>query len=162
MGKVWKAVQNTTYALSGIAMFAVILLIFINVLCRYIFKYSIPWCEELTRYMFIAVIFLTLNVMVSQGASLRVDVLDNFMGPKGKFVMELICSIFSAIALGVFAVSGMQLVEAGKLSVSPSLHIPMNLIYAMLPVGYALALIETVRKEILAIRAYRKKKEEAA
>lgn len=162
MGKVWKAVRNTTYALSGIAMFAVILLIFINVLCRYIFKYSIPWCEELTRYMFIAVIFLTLNVMVSQGASLRVDVLDNFMGPKGKFMMELICSILSAIALGVFSVSGIQLVEAGKLSVSPSLHISMNLIYAMLPAGYALALIETVRKEVLAILAYRKKREEAA
>ena len=48
MSKVWKTIQKVTYAISGFSMFAVIILIFINSLCRYIFKYSIPWCEEMT------------------------------------------------------------------------------------------------------------------
>ncbi len=64
MSKVWKTIQKVTYAISGFSMFAVIILIFINSLCRYIFKYSIPWCEEMTRFMFIATIFFTLNIMV--------------------------------------------------------------------------------------------------
>ena len=68
MSKVWKAIQKVTYAISGFSMFAVIILIFINSLCRYIFKYSIPWCEEMTRFMFIATIFFTLNIMVANKA----------------------------------------------------------------------------------------------
>lgn len=73
MSKVWKTIQKVTYAISGFSMFAVIILIFINSLCRYIFKYSIPWCEEMTRFMFIATIFFTLNIMVANKAALRVD-----------------------------------------------------------------------------------------
>lgn len=158
MAKLWKGIQRIAYTLSGIAMCAVIVLIFVNVLCRYIFKYSIPWCEEVTRYMFIAVIFLTLNIMVAQGASLRVDILDNFLSSKGKFMLELVCSILSAVALAIFTASGAQLVAAGMISVSPSLHIPMCLIYALLPLGYTLALIETIRKGIVSIQEYRQQK----
>ena len=162
MSKVWKAIQKVTYAISGFSMFAVIILIFINSLCRYI-KYSIPWCEEMTRFMFIATIFFTLNIMVANKAALRVDILDNLLHGTAKFILERIIALLTLAALAVFTLSGISLVQAGSLSVSPSLRIPMYYVYALLPLGYFLALIETIRQEVLAIKEFcAKRKEENA
>ena len=144
MRKLWSGIQKITYALAGFTMMAVIALIFVNVLCRYFFLYSIPWCEEVTRYMFIATIFLTINIMVTQHAELRVDLLDNFLKGKAKFFVSRIVDVIVLIALGFFTYSGYQLMLAGRISVSPSLHIPMYFVYALLPLGYALTFISTV------------------
>lgn len=105
MSKVWKTIQKVTYAISGFSMFAVIILIFINSLCRYIFKYSIPWCEEMTRFMFIATIFFTLNIMVANKAALRVDILDNLLHGTAKFILERIIALLTLAALAVFTLS---------------------------------------------------------
>lgn len=100
MSKVWKTIQKVTYAISGFSMFAVIILIFINSLCRYIFKYSIPWCEEMTRFMFIATIFFTLNIMVANKAALRVDILDNLLHGTAKFILERIIALLTLAGTG--------------------------------------------------------------
>ena len=100
MVNIWKWIQRVTYALSAACMAIVILLIFINVICRYITHYSIPWCEEATRYMFVAVIFLTLNTMIAQGSALRVDIIDNYVKGKGKLFLSIIQTILTVVAVG--------------------------------------------------------------
>lgn len=154
MSKLWKAIQKVTYVIAGVSMAAVVVLIFINVIYRYILKSGIPWCEELTRFMFISTIFFTLNIMVANKAALRVDILDNALHGTAKFVLERIIALLTLVALAVFTLSGIQLVQAGSLSVSPSMRIPMYYVYALLPLGYLLAFIETVRQEVIAIREF--------
>ena len=153
---VWNLVQRITYAIAGFTMLAVIALIFINVLCRYFFLYSIPWCEEVTRYMFIATIFLTLNIMVSQRAELRVDLLDNFLKGKAKLVVSCIVYLIVLITLGIMTYSGIMLTIAGKISVSPSLHIPMYIVYGLIPLGYGLTIISVVINMVNDWKEYRK------
>ncbi|MBS5658885.1 MAG: TRAP transporter small permease subunit [Oscillibacter sp.] len=156
MAKLWNIIQRISYAVAAFCMFAVILLIFINVLCRYVFSFSISWSEEMTRYMFIGTLFFTLNIMVSQNAALRVDILDNFIhNQRSKHILNLITYVLTVVALLVFTLSGVMLVQAGLTSVSPSMHIPMWIIYAMMPLGYFLALIEVLRKIAAEIRAIR-------
>lgn len=161
MTKLWKWVQRITCALSAACMAIVILLIFVNVVCRYITHNSIPWCEEATRYMFVAVIFLTLNTMVAQGSALRVDIVDNYVKGKGKVFLSVIQTVLTVVALGVFTYSGVMLMQAGKTSISPAMHIPMYLIYALMPLGYFLALVEVVHQEVVYIRGLKEKEVEA-
>ena len=156
MAKLRNIIQRISYAVAAFCMVAVILLIFINVLCRYVFSFSISWSEEMTRYMFIGTLFFTLNIMVSQNAALRVDILDNFIhNQRSKHILNLITYVLTVVALLVFTLSGVMLVQAGLTSVSPSMHIPMWIIYAMMPLGYFLALIEVLRKIAAEIRAIR-------
>ena len=110
----------------------------------------------MTRYMFIGTLFFTLNIMVSQNAALRVDILDNFIhNQRSKHILNLITYVLTVVALLVFTLSGVMLVQAGLTSVSPSMHITMWIIYAMMPLGYFLALIEVLRKIAAEIRAIR-------
>ena len=113
MAKLWNIIQRISYAVAAFCMFAVILLIFINVLCRYVFSFSISWSEEMTRYMFIGTLFFTLNIMVSQNAALRVDILDNFIhNQRSKHILNLITYVLTVVALLVFTLSGVMLVQA--------------------------------------------------
>lgn len=155
MKRIWDIIQRISYAIAGFAMFAVVVLIFINVVCRYITHYSIPWCEEMPRYLFVAVIFLTLNIMVSQKAALRVDIIDNFVKGKTKLVVGIVNAVLTSIALGVFTISGLSLMQVGAASISPAMHIPMQVIYALLPLGYFLALIEVIRQEVIEIKEFK-------
>lgn len=143
-------------------MFAVIALTFTNVICRYITHYSIPWCEELTRYFFIGVIFLTLNIMVSQKSALRVDIIDNFVKGKKKLIVGIVNAVLTVIALGVFTLSGLSLMQVGEASSSPAMHIPMQFIYALLPIGYFLALIEVIHQQVVEIKEYKNQKRREA
>lgn len=156
MQKVWNLIQRITYALAGFTMLAVIVLIFVNVLCRYFFLYSIPWCEEVTRYMFIATIFLTLNIMVSQRAELRVDLLDNFLKGKAKLIVSFIVYLIVLITLGIMTYSGIMLTAAGKISVSPSLHLPMYIVYGLIPLGYGLTIISVMINMVNDWKEYKK------
>ncbi|MDY5510048.1 TRAP transporter small permease [Dysosmobacter sp.] len=158
MGKLWKTIQNITYTLAAACMASVIALIFINVICRYVTHYSIPWCEEATRYMFILVIFFTLNIMVANGSALRIDIIDNYVKGKGVIILSLIQSGLTVVALGIFTVSGIALMQVGKTSLSPAMHIPMYLVYAIMPLGYLLALIEVVIKEVHFLKEYKQTK----
>jgi TRAP-type C4-dicarboxylate transport system permease small subunit len=157
MGKLWKTIQNITYTLAAACMAIVIVLIFINVICRYVTHYSIPWCEEATRYMFVLVIFFTLNIMVEQGSALRVDIIDNYVKGTGRVILSLIQTVLTVIALGIFTVSGISLMQVGMTSVSPAMHIPMYLVYAIMPIGYFLALIEVIVKEVQFLKDFTKK-----
>lgn len=155
MSKLWIIIQRISHAIAALCMFVLIVLIFINVLCRYVFEFSISWSDEMTRYMFIGTLFFTLNIMVSQNAALRVDILDNIVHGKGTFILDIVTYLLTIVALLVFTISGAMLVQAGFTSVSPSMHIPMWIIYAMMPLGYFLALIEVVRKIVAEIRDFR-------
>ena len=156
MAKLWSIIQRISYAIAAFCMFAVIVLIFINVLCRYVFAFSISWSEEMTRYMFIGTLFFTLNIMVSQNAALRVDILDTLIhSQRSKHILNLVTYLLTIVALLVFTASGIMLVQAAFTSVSPSMHIPMWIIYAMMPLGYFLALIEVLRKTVAELRDMR-------
>lgn len=158
MNKLWQMIQKLSYTIAGFSIFAVIVLIFINVLCRYFFLYSLPWCDELTRYMFIATTFFTLNIMVAQNAALRADILDNFLSEKGKFILNMFSKVVTVIALAAFTYSGFQFtIVAGATSVSPSLRLPMYYVYMLMPLGYFLALIAVIIKSVEDIKEYRSK-----
>ena len=93
----------------------------------------------------------------------KTETYHNLLHGTAKFILERIIALLTLAALAVFTLSGISLVQAGSLSVSPSLRIPMYYVYALLPLGYFLALIETIRQEVLAIKEFcTKRKEENA
>ena len=56
-------------------MAAMAVLVFANVVSRYVFNYSFIWVEELSRYMMIWVGFLGAGLVLRVGAHIAVDVL---------------------------------------------------------------------------------------
>ena len=150
--KFWRALQKKLEAISGLMLLLTILIIFIQVVTRYVFFYSLPWSEELTRYLFIWFVFLSLSVTIRDNLSIRIDFLDQVLKGKAKKVLELIICILSFAILVVFIYSSYQLFLMGFRSKTPAMGIPFYVIYSIMPVGYLLASIEMLIQIILKIK----------
>jgi len=117
------------------SLICTVLLVFVQVIFRYVFNDSLSWSEELTRYIFIWQIWLGTSYGFTKNKHIKVEVLYNFFPPVGKKIM----SVFANLCFLGFCV--FLLANGGKLvqtllvqhSTSPALKIPMYLVYLSLP-----------------------------
>lgn len=57
---------------------SLIILCFLQILFRFVFNFSLSWTEELSRYVFIALVYISASLAVIRGAHVRVEVIDNY------------------------------------------------------------------------------------
>ena len=123
-------------------------LIFFQVLSRFIFNAPLAWSEELARYVFIWTIYISAALAVKQKEHIRVEIgLMIFKGKARKIadlVGNLIFIVFSFFLLkeGVFLVKMLS----SHVQVSPALGLPMNLLYVIIPLGYGLMMLRLLQQ----------------
>ncbi len=149
--KFWRGLQSKLEYLSGLLLFVTIIIIFVQVVTRYVFFYSLPWSEELTRYLFIWFVFLSLSVTVRDNLSIRIDLLDQLLKGNAKKIVHLIVDILSFLIVLVFVYSSYKLFQMGLRSRTPAMRIPFYAIYAIMPVGYLLTAVELLIRIITRI-----------
>ncbi len=111
------------------------LLIFVQVCLRYIFNNSLPWSEELARYIFIWQIWLGTSVAMKEKEHICLDMLNNKLQGKAKLALALLANVLMLLFCAFLAKYGWDLVHSmmtrGNKSVA--LRIPMWIIYSSLP-----------------------------
>lgn len=114
-----------------------LILVFVQVVMRYIFNYSLSWSEELARYIFVWQSWLGFCLALRHGKHIRVDVVSHWLSPKLKIVFELIAWLLSLIMVLFLVTNGFKLLHllASRGQVSPALRVPMGYAYAAVPVS---------------------------
>lgn len=134
---------------------ASVAVIFLQVVMRYVFQSSLSWSEELGRYVFIWLTWLSTSYAVRMKRHLRIEVLPDFFNERGKLLLDI-------LAMSIWCGFGIFLVNKGwfitsmiwrRGQVTAALEIPMALTYAAVPVGAALMSLRLV-DEI--VRSFRK------
>lgn len=119
----------------AVLMFAMATIVTAQVISRYIAGRPFTWSEELARYIFVWMTFLGMAVGVKQGSHVALDILVK----KLKGVSQRVLMIVNNLLLLVFGVclsaSGFELVKLGMLQKSPTLQLPMQYVYAVIPVS---------------------------
>src|SRR3546814_379287 len=78
----------------GSLMLVMTILVFANVVLRYLFNSSLTWVEELTRYMMIWVAYLGAGLALRAGTHVAVEVLQDVMpAPAVKALRGLIATV---------------------------------------------------------------------
>ena len=117
------------------------LVVVLGILARYVFLVSIPWTEELARYLMIWTGFVAFGVAYRRKELIYVRIMVDKLPPRLmgliSFVSDLLCSFF--LVLVIFY--GVRLCLANAAQVSPAARIPMSWIYAAIPLGCALCLV---------------------
>lgn len=129
------------------------LLIFVQVIFRYVLNNSITWSEELARYIFIWMIWLGTSVSMKTKEHIRMDMLMNKVHGKGKIILELVSSII-LLAFCIFLVKYgydlvMSMMARGNKSVA--LRLPMWIVYSSLPFSQfivALRLVGSITADV--------------
>lgn len=144
-------------------MFLMSIIIGIQVVMRYVFQNSLVWSEELSRYMFIWLIYFAVSYTARREKHIRIDAAINLypkkLRPYIEILSELIVLGFS-VFIAVTAVTVFHKITwSGQLS--PAMRIPMQYVYAAPLVGFVLTAIRQVQCILRRIKAIKNHEEVA-
>jgi len=128
-----------------IVMFAaIVVVVFSQVVSRFVFNAPFSWSEELARYLQVWLILLTSAAVLRKGLHLAVDYAVHALPNRAKRFLRILNLGFIIFFLVVVLISGSMLIAATVSQRTPALQMPMWLVYLALPVGSLLMLLEAV------------------
>ena len=128
-------------------MLGMSLLIFVQVVMRYVFNSSLVWSEELARYLFIWLVYFSVSYTAKKEKHIRIEVAIKVFPKKIRPYVD----IFSEVVILGFSlfvvVASFTIIDLIKISGqhSPAMGIPMYLVYAAPFVGFMLTSIRSVQ-----------------
>lgn len=143
--KILEALQGILRRVCAVSFAVMIILVGISVICRYILNNSIVWVEEVIRFSFIWIFFLSMPEVTRFGTHVSLDLLPQTLlhGRPRKILLiaiEIICDVFFIFLIYY----GVVIAKINMAQVSPALGIPYGLIYFAIPVGSLLMLLNSV------------------
>ncbi|MBQ3616237.1 MAG: TRAP transporter small permease [Anaerotignum sp.] len=128
-------------------IFAMSIIIFIQVIMRYVFQNSLTWSEELARYLFVWLVYFSVSFTARRQKHIRIDAAINLYPKKLRPYIDILSEII-VLAFSIFiAVTGVTVFQkiAWSGQMSPAIGIPMQIVYAAPMVGMALTAIRQVQ-----------------
>jgi TRAP-type C4-dicarboxylate transport system permease small subunit len=122
-----------------------VVVVFIQVIMRYIFGSSLVWSEELARYAFIWMIYIGVSYGVKRQAHISVDAFALLFKRKGKFILAT-CANVAFLAFAVILTYFSFDVVNKMNSTSPAMSIPMKWVYAAPMIGLFLTAIRIIQR----------------
>jgi len=121
-------------ALIGTFMATMAVLVIANVLCRYGFGVSLPWTEELSRFLMIAVTYLGAGLALREGRLVAVEILQDLL-PRFLFPLRLLVALIILGFLVVLVWVGVGFAQFAAGQETPVLGISASIPYMIIPVG---------------------------
>ena len=144
------------FFLAGTILFTSLLL-FVNVIMRYVFHNAIYWAEELVRYMMVWLIFLGGSQVAKHEGHITVDVVQMAVPPRVRTVMVhgvRIVAVLFCLVLAYYSYLQMMRVYASK-QISPAMELPMWIPYLSVPVASTLMAVRYLQKLWGSLRSHR-------
>jgi C4-dicarboxylate transporter DctQ subunit len=134
--------------LIGLLMASASVILFANVVARYVFNSGIPWADEVVRYQIVWMVFLGGSVAARQGIHIGIDLLVQTAPVNIGRIIRLAIHAVGVLFCGVLVYYGAELTvqtrEFGQ--VSTALQAPMWMFQLAIPVGSALMAIRFVQQ----------------
>ncbi len=123
-----------------------------SVFCRYVLNDSIVWSEELTRYLFVWIVFLGVPFGIERGAHVSVDFLTQRVSPSLRRRLIVFHNTLVCVFVIILFIPSLNVVRVGMGSNSLSMEIPMGFVYLAFPVGWLLIALYLVRNTLRELR----------
>jgi len=128
-----------------IAMVAVMtVVVFLQVLYRYVFAQSLQWSEELARYLFVWLSIFGAALALQKKGHFGLDLFYRKLSTRLQRFIKFPVYLLMGIVIFVILFHGIILVQKTALQESPAMGISMAWAYASLPVGGALMAIHLI------------------
>ncbi|RPJ81189.1 MAG: TRAP transporter small permease, partial [Acidobacteria bacterium] len=111
--------------------------------------------EEVSRYCYVWITFLGLSLATKTGEHIRVTLAVERLPAGLRRPVVAGVELLSAVTLLGLAVLGFRFMDFTRMSISPALEIPMNVVYAAFPVGCLLAVVRLARALVAVLRGAR-------
>jgi TRAP-type C4-dicarboxylate transport system permease small subunit len=146
--------QHLTLVATGIALVLIMAVVLLQTFTRFVIFHSLPWSEELSRYLFVFIIMIGLNVAIRDDMLIRIDAIDYLLKNRnGKLILTILRLCVGLVVSVIVMWSSTSLFRIGMIQKSPAMRIPMITMYGVVFSGYFLAVIAQLFKLIDILRA---------
>ncbi|WP_294568083.1 TRAP transporter small permease [uncultured Succinatimonas sp.] len=135
---IFNKVQCFSKHLIAVCMVVMMTVIFVQTMTRYVVFYSIPWSEELSRYLYVTLTLMGVNLAVTSKQLVRIDIIDNFV--KGNTLNVIRCALAFVITV-IFFYSSFGMIDVSQYQHSPALGISMQIMYVILGIGFLMSAV---------------------
>lgn len=140
-----KRLESAFVALNGwmliVMLSAMTLVVGANIALRYLTAHSLPWADELARYLMIWMTFGGAGLVLRTGGHVAITNLQDALPSLGQKILR------GALALGLLlffcfmVYVGVQYAQRMQFQVTPAMRIPYLYVYAAMPIGFGLLII---------------------
>ncbi|WP_158084399.1 TRAP transporter small permease [Marispirochaeta aestuarii] len=144
-GKSNKSFPRIDRIISYILLFSITFLVLIHVFCRLISR-PLYGAEEMERYLFVSMVFLSLSYVAQSDSHIRFDSLISLLNPKLRRVVDTIIYFLCVIVFAITTVSGVATIIGNAHTRTASLGIPFIVLSLPAVIGIFLMTVSYLRK----------------
>lgn len=131
-------------AISILLLCIMVILVFLQILSRTLFASSFSWTEEVARFGLVWLVFLAGGIAFQYGEHIGIDMLFSRLSERNKKYAQVVLALFCGMFLVVLTYTGYQLCVKSMAQTSPALGISMGYIYAVIPIGGVLMILNLI------------------
>lgn len=124
------------------------IIIFVQVVMRYVFNDSLSWSEELSRYLLIWMVNIGISYAVKKKCHVRITALDTMLPQRFKKILDIFSSLLVLCFAGTVMYLGYLVVafnqKMGQVSQAME-FLPVWIVYLAVPIGFALTCFRTIQ-----------------
>lgn len=133
---------NGIQILLGVMLAVMIALVFFNVILRFFFNSGLVWSEEVSRYVFVYVIYLGAIVAMKENAHLGVDTFIKNAPEKLKWLLFVLGRVIIIAVMAVLFKGSLAMVVQSHTAKAAATGLPLSVVYGIgLLTGAAIILI---------------------
>ena len=134
------------YHISAGLFCGILTLLGVSVFCRYVLNDSVIWSEEIIRFAFIWMFFLSMGEVSRTGSHLALDLIPNLLKGNAKKILCVLIEVANIIFFCILIYYSWKVAQANMAQKSPALLIPYGMIYMAIPTGGALMTIFSLQR----------------
>lgn len=129
-----------------ISLLLMVIIVFANVLGRFVFNFSFTWSEEAARYLMIWATFIAASLGVKKGSHITLDILTVYLPEKANRIIRAISYVLSITYTALILFIGVPFIMdmANKGQLSPALQFPVHFVYLAIVVGSVLMMVRYI------------------
>lgn len=130
---------------SAVMLMAAATLGMLQVLTRFVFSEPLVWCEALTRFSLIWMVFLAIPTAFRIGAMISVDLMSRLAGVRFRKALSILVAALSIILMVVLLLVGWRYTQSGQYQTIAGLEqFTMFGAYLAVPVGSVFSIIAII------------------
>ncbi|RNF39785.1 TRAP transporter small permease [Planococcus salinus] len=123
----------------------IVIVVFLQVLSRYVITIPILWSEEVARYGSIFIVFIVSGIALRRKELIAIDVIFEVLkSEKAKAILETFIDIAAIVFSLVLIVKGYEFLGQVSSQVTPTLQVSMSIPYSAIIIGSVVMLLNGI------------------
>lgn len=141
LGRISNLLNEGVKYLAAFLLAAMTIIVFLQVVFRYVLNHPLDWSEELGSFAFVWASLLGASIGLKRRENPRLDLIVNLFPRKMQRTIEELYNLAILFLLAVLFIYGARLTVSMKSQLTAALEYSVSFVYAVLPISAAIMFI---------------------